>query len=248
MTAAADPAATRVVSSMFETGEHPVAVAVPLAELKAKFNSTPLLRKALGAAAGVACLTLVAMFGFGGGHAEEPPTGGTGGGSTHTLVDSDNETPAPTVTQTATATAAPKKPRPGVTETATASPTLPVVPTNTPAPTMAPTKPAPPQPAPAPALEVVDWAFCHLANCPYGDAVLYAGYPIAIGFAFNQAISASVSVEIWFDGEYQYTSNFSASGNGTYFDLLPHANYSGEIELAIYVGGEYLDSLYAFVN
>ncbi|MEO8538835.1 MAG: hypothetical protein ABI577_03775, partial [bacterium] len=97
-------------------------------------------------------------------------------------------------------------------------------------------------------LEVVDWAFCHQVGCPYGDQDLYAGYGIAIAFQLNQATSQAVSVEVWFDGEYEYTSNFSPSANGAYFDVLPFANHSGELELDIYAGGVFVDSLWADVN
>lgn len=130
----------------------------------------------------------------------------------------------------------------------TPSPSPTVSPTTTPtaSPTTAP-KVVPPAPPPAPVLEVVDWVFCHLAGCPYGYEDLYAGYPIAIGFRLNVSTSLPVSVEVNFDGEYQYTSNFSPSATGMYFDILPWANYSGELTLDIYVGGEYLDTLWAEV-
>lgn len=252
-----DDNATRVAQELFATGEHtvaaPVAVLPPaLANIRQKVNASPVLMKALAAAAGVACVTVVAMFGVRGGHSQEPPMGGgSGGGTSVQPIDFGSSTPAPNVTETATATSTvtPKKPRPGVTETAV--PSVTVTATATPSPTATPSKPspnAPPPPPPAPALEVVDWAFCHQAGCPFGDQYLYAGYPIAVAFQLNQAIGQQVSVEVWFDGAYQYTSNFSASSNGAYYDILPYANYAGELTLDIYVGGQYLDSLYADVN
>ncbi len=252
--------ATRV-AALFETGEHTVAGQVAVlppvvANLRERFRATPLMAKALGAAAGIACVTVLAMFGVRGGHSQEPPmSGGTGGGSSIQPIDFGGSTPSPVVTETATATSTvtPKKPRPGVTETAV--PSVTVTATTTPPPTATPAKPSPtkpaptaPPPPPAPAIEVVDWAFCHQVGCPYGAQYLYAGYPIAIAFQLNQPTSQPVSVEVWFDGQYQYTSNFSASNNGAYYDLLPYANYAGELELEIYVGGAWLDSLYADVN
>ncbi len=250
--------ATRVAPALLETGEHAVAgAAVPLAQsmavLREKVRATPMFTRALGAAAGIACVTMLAMFGVRGGHGQEPPVNaGSGGGSSIQPIDFGGSTPSPVVTETATATSTvtPKKPRPGVTETAVPSVTATATSTPPPTVTVAPTKPAPttPPPPPAPSLEVVDWAFCHQPGCPYGDQYLYAGYPIAIAFQLNQPTSQGVSVEVWFDGEYQYTSNFTASSNGAYYDLLPYANYAGELELDIYVGGSYLDSLYADVN
>lgn len=247
-----DAGATRVNAELIQTGEHTVVAAASLppvlSSAREKVRSNPLLAKALVAAAGVTCVTLLAMFGVRGGHSQEPPASGSGGGSSVQPIDLGGSTPAPIVTETVTATStvSPKKPRPGVTETATPSVTVTV--TSTPSPTVQPTKPAPatpPPPPPAPALEVVDWAFCHQVGCPYGDQDLYAGHAIAIAFQLNQVTSQAVAVEVWFDGEYQYTSNFSASANGSYYDVLPYANYSGELALDIYVGGYYLDTLYA---
>ncbi|MGE3075012.1 MAG: serine/threonine-protein kinase [Dehalococcoidia bacterium] len=249
-----DDGTTRIGAGLMETGEHTV-VGAPgaslspvVADFRERVRSTPLLTRALGAAAAIGVVTMVALFGVRGGHGQEPPaTGGSGGGSSVQLVDFGQETPSPEATETATATVPPKKQHPGVIETPGVSPTATSTPSATP--TQAPPTTTPPPPAPpAPVLQVTDWVFCHQVGCPYGDEYLEAGYPIAIGFQFNQLTNQPVSVEIWFDGEYQYTSNFTASSNGLYYDVLPYANYAGELELDIYVGGSYLTSLYADVN
>ncbi|MEO8541009.1 MAG: serine/threonine-protein kinase, partial [bacterium] len=136
---------TRIAPSLFGTGEHTVAALMAdfppaVVSVRERVRANPLLARALGAAAGVACITLLAMFGVHGGHSQEPPaSGGGNGGSSLQPIDFGSGTSTPTVTETATPTATSKKPRPGVTETATTAPIVTVTATSTPSPTAQPT-------------------------------------------------------------------------------------------------------------
>lgn len=246
---------TRIDAALFETGEHPIP-AVPLAALRARFSDIPLLRKALLAGAAVACLTVLATFSLRGSSAGEAPMGGSGGGNTGPVIDFATTTPVPSVTATPvpsvtttpvpsfTVQPGPKGPPPIAPVTVTVTPTA--TRTSTPPP------PAPKTVTPAPAkpvapITVVGWVFCQQAGCPAGQEELYSGAPIGVGFALSSPTSLPVSVEVWFDGVYYYTSNFTPSANGMYFDLLPFTYHGGDLALDIYVGGEYLDTIWAEV-
>ena len=109
-----------------------------------------------------------------------------------------------------------------------------MTPTVTPAqkpPTPPPTRTTPP----APSYSLTDYAFCHPSSCPNPN--LYTGYPIGIGFQLSQSTSQPVAAEIWFQGAYQYTSPFSPSSNGSYYDVLPFANSAGSLEVRVFVAG-----------
>jgi len=238
-----DPAATRMDEALRSTGQFAFpAPVVGAAALRERIASTPLFRKALVAGAVVTCFTVFAMVGFrgasGSGNNEQYSGGGGSGGI---------EVGIPPVLSSETPATAPTKEAPAPrTVTPLATPTAPATPSVSPTPTLAPPTVTPP-PAPAPALYLYDYVFCHEAGCPYGDEELVTGWAIAVGFELSALTSLPVAAEIWFNGQYYYTSPFTPSSNGAYFDVLPFAYEAGELELRIYAGEYYLGSAWADV-
>lgn len=246
-----EPGMTVLEPSPRQTGASPVVPAGPLIGVRRTVAEASLLKKAAAAAIAIAAVTVIAVASCRGSSDDTTAQFASGGAGGAGLAGGATKTAPAVVTETAS---------PSATSTAPVSPTRPPKATVTPAPatptqvpptpTTAPTKPpAPPvTEPPAPALALADWAFCHTAGCPDGDEELYAGYAIAVVFRLNLPTQAQVSAEVWFDGVFQYTSNFSASSNGYYFDVLPWANYSGGLELAIYAGDTYVGSAETWVN
>ncbi len=165
---------------------------------------------------------------------------------------SDRETPRPTRTPRPTNTPPPTS-LGALAATATPTPTAPAQPTATPPPpTTAAIPPTaiPPTTAPAPAVPaLVDYVLCHTsAACPYGNETLLAGYAMYVIFELSPVTNAYVEMEVFFDGAFEYTSPFTASSTGVYFDTIPYAEVAGFLSLDIYADGEYVGTMYGDVN
>ena len=150
----------------------------------------------------------------------------------------------------------PKTPEPTATSAPVATPTrAAVAPTSVvvqqPAATATPLQPtATPTVAPEPAFPtLVNFALCHSApGCPGGVEDLYAGFPIYVVFQLSPPTLLSVEMDVYFDEVFEYTSPFSGSSSGAYVDTVPYAEHPGYLELEIYAGDEWVDTIWADVD
>ncbi len=254
-TVVAGVAAAGAAAAVLQTGEWPTAVAASGgSSIGRHFGRMGTLRRAGIAAAAVAVVSVAALFAFRGSSEAQHASGGGDdwerGGRTILRpepVVTETVTPPPSGKRTATPTREPIIP------TATPEPATPTPTATTPPPTATPapkkTAPAVPTPTvpPAPALAVVDYAFCH-PGCPYGAGVLGVGYAIAVGFELNQLTYQQISADVYFNGVFYYTTYFSPSTNGEYYELLPHANEPGRLDLRINAGGTHIGTISANVS
>jgi len=142
---------------------------------------------------------------------------------------------------TRTATAAPPTP----TSTATPTPTARGAVVNTPV-----TQPPTATPTPEPKFPtLVNFALCHSApGCPNGLEDLKAGHVIYLVFQLSPPTTLPVEMDVYYDEVFEYTSPFSGSSSGAYIDTIPYAEHPGYLELEIYAGEEWVDTIWAYVN
>jgi hypothetical protein len=96
---------------------------------------------------------------------------------------------------------------------------------------------------------LLNFAVCHSSpNCANGIEDLQVGYPIYLVFQLSPPTALAVEVDVYFDEVFEYTSPFSASSSGVYVDTLPYAEYPGYLELEIYAGNEWVDTIWAYIN